>query len=363
MEATREATRVRGRGRPGPGPRRASGAPAPVAAPAATAVATAPRPAVSPGRGTRTGADAFAGRHVLSMAQYSRDDLEQLFAAADETRASLAAGMPRRRPLAGRLLVSAFFERSTRTRLAHESAMLRLGGEIAGFAEPSITRAGGSTGESAEDIARMVSLYGDVAVVRHPETGWPQRAARTSQGALFINGGDGVGEHPTQTMVDLYTARQRFGTLDNLRFLIVNDLGMRCVRSLLLALREFDCEVYAVSADGSTPPSIPGAPPVTLCETVTDALSDVDVVYSSPTVTEPKTTTPGQLRQERPHAVTLHRELLETHANDWLTVLHPLPRKSEVSTDLDDTRFNGYWTQAANGIPVRMALLNLMFGA
>jgi len=304
---------------------------------------------------TPTG-DPFAGRHVLSMAQYERDDLERLFAAADEAEASPAQGL-RRRTLAGRLLISAFFERSTRTRLAHESAMLRLGGAIAGFAEPSITRAGGATGESAEDIARMISLYGDIAVVRHPVTGWPQRAAQASRGALFINGGDGVGEHPTQAMVDLYTLRRRFGGLDGLRLLLVNDLGMRCVRSLLLGLSGYDCKVYAVGA-GTSAPRIPGAPEVIPCDSVADILPDVDALYSSPTVTEhPDGRRPGR---DELRGVTVDRRLLEARANEHLTVLHPLPRGPEVATDLDETRFNGYWAQAANGIPVRMALLSLM---
>src|ERR1700722_3552436 len=109
----------------------------------------------------------FAGSHVLSMAQYDRSDLETLFAAVDEIRTYLAAGYLHR-PLAGRVMACAFFETSTRTRLAHEVAMSRLGGSVTGFAEPSVTRAGGITQESHEDIARMLSLYGDVAGGRHP---------------------------------------------------------------------------------------------------------------------------------------------------------------------------------------------------
>lgn len=305
-------------------------------------------------------ANRFAGEHVLSMSQYDRPDLEALFAAADETRASLARDRPDR-SLAGRLLVSAFFERSTRTRLSHEAAMIRLGGGVTGFAEPSVTRAGGRTKESDDDIAHMLSLYGDVVVVRHPATGWPQRAAATSQGALFINGGDGVGEHPTQALVDLYTLRQRFGTLDGLRLLLVNDLRMRCVRSLLLGLRHFDCKVYGVSAEGveREVPMIHQVPPMVLRDNVADVLPKVDVVYSSPTVAaEPDG---GHRDTDRLARITVNRRLLETCGNERLTVLHPLPRKNELATDLDNTRFNGYWAQAANGIPVRMALLKLMF--
>lgn len=298
----------------------------------------------------------FTGSHVLSMAQYDRTDLETLFSAVDEVRTYLATGYPYQ-PLAGRVLASAFFETSTRTRLAHEVAMSRLGGNVTGFAEPSVTRAGGITKESHEDIARMLSLFGDVVVVRHPVTGWPAKVAARSSGALFINGGDGIGEHPTQAMVDLYTLRQHFGKLDGLRILLLNDLRMRCVRSLLLGLRHFGCKVYGVSADGAGP----DAPEVIMHDSMSGLLPEVDVIYSSPTVApQPDAVRldAGQLRR-----VTVNRELLDSSGNKHLTVLHPLPRGAEVATDVDDSPFAGYWDQASNGVPVRMALLKLMFEA
>jgi aspartate carbamoyltransferase catalytic subunit len=308
------------------------------------------------------GANRFAGCHVLSMAQYDRLDLDLLFAEADAAAAALAAGRRQERLLAGRLMVSAFFERSTRTRLAHEAAMLRLGGGVIGFAEASVTRSGGRTDESDDDIARMLSLYGDVVVVRHAATDWSKQVARASHGALFINAGDGVGEHPTQALVDLYSMWQRFGTLDGLRVLLVNDLRTRCVHSLLLGLGLFGAEVYAVRSDGGgvrDEPAPAGAPPVIFCDDVTEVLSKVDVIYSSPTVSA--SPDGGRAAADQLLEVKLDRKLLEAHANEHLTVLHPLPRKGELATDLDDSRFNGYWAQSANGVTVRMALLKLMF--
>ncbi|WP_026425586.1 aspartate/ornithine carbamoyltransferase family protein [Actinokineospora inagensis] len=300
-------------------------------------------------------ADAFTGRHVLSMGDYHPRDLDLLFRTADETRSDLASGRDHR-PLAGRLLMSAFFDKSTRTRLAHETAMIRLGGTVAGFADATVTRAGGTTQESDDDIARMVSLYGDVVVVRHPETGWPAHAASLSEAAMVINGGDGVGEHPTQTMVDLYTMHRRFGGLDGLRILILNDLRMRCVRSLLLGLRHFDCTVYGLSASGKDAAALPeGVPPIHTGRDLDSLLSEVDIVYSSPTVA-------AERPEDSLDRVTLNRDLLRRHSGHDITVMHPLPRKGEVDTDLDDTRFAGYWEQADNGVPVRMALLRLMFG-
>ena len=303
----------------------------------------------------------IAGTHVLSMAQYDRTDLETLFAGADEARARFARPVPDR-ALAGRLLVSAFFERSTRTRLAHETAMLRLGGSVTGFADLATTRAGGATAESHQDVARMASLYGDVLVVRHPETGWPARTAAGSAGALVINGGDGTGEHPTQAMVDLYTLWHRFGGLDGLRVLVVNDLRMRCVRSLLLGLRLFGCEVHGMPAAGLPPevPAVPGLAPVQLHENLQAALREVDAVYSSPTIAA----APGDTRDDgrRLRSVTVNRKVLESADNRRLAVLHPLPRGAELAADVDDSPFNCYWTQARNGVPVRMALLRLMLG-
>lgn len=305
----------------------------------------------------RRGGDAFAGRHVLSLAQYDRTDLELLFAAADDMGASLRTGS-RSGSLAGRVLMSAFYERSTRTRLCHETAMLRLGGSVSGFSDASVTRAGGQTQESGDDVARMITMYGDVVVLRHPSTGVAARAARLSRGALVINGGDGTGEHPTQALVDLYTLWQRFGRLDGLRVLLTNDLRMRCAHSLLLGLRHFDCTVYGVCAPGKAPRQAQpeGAHDVVRCDDVRDVLPYTDAVYSSPTITPQR---PGQ----RPdHGVTLDRALLEAHAGERTVVLHPLPRGAELATDVDDTRFNGYWQQAANGVPLRMALLRLMLG-
>ncbi|HEV2636010.1 MAG TPA: hypothetical protein VGX23_12725 [Actinocrinis sp.] len=249
-----------------------------------------------------------------------------------------------------------------RTRLAHEAAMLRLGGAVIGFAEASVTRSGGRTDESDDDIARMLSLYGDVVVVRHAATDWSKQVAKSSHGALFINAGDGVGEHPTQALVDLYSMWQRFGTLDGLRILLVNDLRTRCVHSLLLGLGHFGCEVYAVRSDGAgarDEPAPAGAPAVVFCDDVTEVLSKVDVVYSSPTVAAAPDG--GRSAADQLLEVNLDRRLLEAHANEHLTVLHPLPRKGELATDLDESRFNGYWAQSANGVTVRMALLKLMF--
>jgi aspartate carbamoyltransferase catalytic subunit len=309
-------------------------------------------------RTARLPREAFAGRHVLSMNQYSRTDLEALFEQTDRMAAALATGTVGA-PLAGRVLVSAFFDRSTRTRLAHEVAMLRLGGTVTGFADAEVTRAGGDTKESLPDLFTMLGMYGDVIVTRLTATGAASTAAAALRHgphhATVINGGDGTGEHPTQALTDLYTMRQLFGGIDGLRVLVVNDLRMRCVRSLLRGLRRYDCEIHTVAAPGQElEPELRAECPVVEHASLAQALPRVDVAYSSPTVSIAR-----DVANQR--ACAIDRATVERAANRRLKVLHPLPRGAELATDLDETRHAGWWAQARNGIPVRMALLALMF--
>ncbi|MFJ9855029.1 aspartate carbamoyltransferase [Streptomyces sp. NPDC101150] len=310
-------------------------------------------------------ATALHGRHLLSMQQFQRRDLENLFTKAEALRIAAEQGALHAQ-LAGRVLVSAFFDASTRTRLAHETAMLRLGGAVTGFADPEVTRAGGTTQESLYDVFRMLSEYGDVIVVRHPETGVAAMAAHAAGGrAAVINGGDGTGEHPTQTLTDLYSIWRRFGKIDGLRIGVVNDLRMRCTRSLLRGLRDFDCTVYAVAAPGKELDAqlreecTQRGQRVEVCEDLREMLSRVDAVYSSPTILDEVSDlspTDGVLRGDTP----LTASLLGQHGQPDLAVFHPLPRKGEIDRSLDSTPFNGYWEQAHNGVPIRMALLSLM---
>lgn len=300
--------------------------------------------------------EAFAGQHVLTMNQYRPADLECLFELADRMAAALATGTVGA-PLAGKVMVSAFFDRSTRTRLAHEAAMLRLGGSVTGFADAATTRVGGDTKESVADVFQMLGMYGDVIVTRLSATGAAAEAAAALKQAYVINGGDGTGEHPTQALTDLYTLRQVYGGIDGLRVLVVNDLRMRCVRSLLRGLRHYDCQIHTVAAPGQDLPADLRAEcgPVTTHDRLADALPKVDAVYSSPTVSVSRE--PGSEL-----SCALDQRTVTAAGNRRLKVFHPLPRGAELGTDLDHTRYAGYWAQARNGIPLRMALLALMFG-
>lgn len=306
------------------------------------------------------------GSHVLTMRQFDRDLFEQIFDCCDTV-----AKMPSedaRAVLPGRILVSAFFQTSTRTRMAHESAMIRLGGNVTGFADLSVTRAGDFYAESLRDMAHMLSFYGDVIVIRHPATGAPAEFAHHAS-VPVINAGDGWGEHPTQAVVDLYTIRERFGTIDGLRIVLVGDLRMRTIRSLLLGLRHFDCAITWISPQEQMPDASLLAElkrsPIALVrvDDLRDAVSGADVVFMEPVV-QPDYTLARQL----PPAVKpgtdpryrVDRALLQSAASSDLLVLHALPREDELDTDVDDTPFNGYWREAELGVTVRMALLNLL---
>ena len=311
-------------------------------------------------------AGAFRGQHVLSITQFGRTDLEALFHTADEIRAANERGLLGT-PLSGKVLVSAFFDTSTRTRLAHEAAMVRLGGGVIGFADAAVTRASGAVPESELDVFRMLELYGDVIVTRHPVTGTPEAVARSIRDALVVNAGDGVGEHPTQTLTDLYTLWHRFGRIDGLRVAVVNDLRMRCVRSLLRALRNFDVAVSGVAAPGMdfevdfVAECEGNGQVLRSVEEIRDVLARVDAVYSSPTVIgEAPETGPTDSVFVSNGDTPLTAELLRDAAHPELAILHPLPRKGELDPSVDDTPHNCYWQQARNGVLVRMAMLKLM---
>ncbi len=142
--------------------------------------------------------------------------------------------------------MTAFYQPSTRTRLAHEAAMIRLGGQVTGFSDAKMTRAGDFYQESIKDTVKMLEFYGDVIVMRHFQQGAPAEAAKWAS-IPIINGGDGWGEHPTQILTDFYTVLREKGHLDGLRWLAVGDMRMRTMHSLAYGLTQFDCPITFVS--------------------------------------------------------------------------------------------------------------------
>jgi aspartate carbamoyltransferase catalytic subunit len=255
-----------------------------------------------------------------------------------------------------------FFEPSTRTRLSFESAMLRLGGSVLGFADASISSF--SKGETLVDTIRVVEGYCDAVVLRHPREGAARLAAEVAS-VPILNGGDGSNQHPTQTFLDLYTIRQAAGTLDGLKVGFMGDLRYgRTVHSLATALLHFDVNLKFIGPENlSLPPdlrdhlSAEGRLDAEV-ETLAEA-GDLDVLY----VTRiQKERFPDPMDYERVrNAYRVDREALAPFGPD-LKVLHPLPRVNEVATEVDDLPGAIYFQQSRNGVTVRMALLDLILG-
>lgn len=312
----------------------------------------------------------WLGRDVLSLKDVARDAYLELFRAAD----ALAPFFAQRRNLdllRHRNLVTAFYQPSTRTRLSTEAAMLRLGGNVLGFADPKMTRAGDFYQESLADTVRMLQNYGDVIAMRHYLQGAPAEAAAYVD-IPIINCGDGWGEHPTQVLGDLYTLWRERGEFDGITMALVGDLRMRFMRSALYAAAAFGLKIIAVS-----PPPQRLAPDfvaelaglgvqVRELDSVAEALPHADVVYLYPMV-QPDFTRqwhePSQQVGRTPPQYQVTRRVLAEAARPDTIVLHPFPRMDELSPDVDDTPYQRYLVSAGNVTVARMALLALVLGA
>jgi aspartate carbamoyltransferase catalytic subunit len=311
----------------------------------------------------------FMGRDILSLKNFGREEFFRIFEVADEL---LPFARDRRNTdlLKEKTLVTAFYQPSTRTRLAHEAAMHRLGGHVLGFSDVKNTRAGDFYQESIKDTVRMLEFYGDVLVMRHFQQGAPQEAAKWAS-IPVINAGDGWGEHPTQVLTDLYTILNEKGTLDGLNFLLIGDMRMRTMHSISYAMSQFDINAFYVSPPEMSLTEDFKKELVDLnlnfkeIEHVDQAIAEADVIYMEPVV-QPDYT---KARDERgatvgmtPENYKVTRELMRKAPQDSI-ILHSLPRMDELSVEVDDTRHQRYWIEAFNGVVMRMALLALVLGA
>jgi aspartate carbamoyltransferase catalytic subunit len=311
----------------------------------------------------------FLGRDILSLKDFGREEYFRIFEVADEL-APFARNRRNTDLLKDKTLVTAFYQPSTRTRLAHEAAMHRLGGHVLGFSDAKMTRAGDFYQESIKDTVRMLEFYGDAIVMRHFQQGAPQEAARWAS-IPVINAGDGWGEHPTQVLTDLYTIFNEFGTLDGLNILLIGDMRMRTMHSISYAMTQFDINAFYVS-----PPEMSLTDEFKqeisnlnlnfkVIDHVEEAIDEADVIYMEPVV-QPDYTKSRDEREgdvgRTPANYKVTKELLRK-ARQSSIVLHSLPRMDELPVEVDDTRHARYWTEAFNGVVVRMALLALIMGA
>jgi len=299
-------------------------------------------------------------RHVIESQQFSRPLLDDLFNRADEMRADphRAAGR-----LQGRVMAALFYEPSTRTRLSFESAMLRLGGRTMGT-DNAREFSSAAKGETLEDTIRIVAGYADVIVLRHHEDGAARRAAAVSD-VPVINAGDGKGQHPTQSLLDLYTIRDELGRIDGVRVAMVGDLfNGRTARSLAYLLSKYrDVEVWFVA-----PPQVAmrhdikqhldhHGIPWHETEDLDAVLPEVDVVYQTRIQKE-------RFADEASYRAVKGIYVIGPEAMARLRrraiVMHPLPRLDEIDPAVDSDPRAAYFRQARNGVQVRMALLDMV---
>jgi len=312
----------------------------------------------------------FLGRDILSLKEFEREEFFRVFEVAEEL-APIARNRRNSNLLAHKTLVTAFYQPSTRTRLAHEAAMHRLGGHVTGFSDAKMTRAGDFYQESIKDTVKMLEYYGDVLVMRHFQQGAPAEAARWAS-IPVINAGDGWGEHPTQVLTDLYTVWQEKGTLDGLTFLCIGDMRMRTMHSISYALSQFDAElIYVSPEDMSLTDEFKKELALynlryQVVDHVKDCIGDADVIYMEPVVQPDYSMSRQEATSDKgltPENFRVTRDLLASSARSDSIILHSLPRMDELPTDVDVTRHSRYWQEAFNGVVMRMALLALVLGA
>jgi aspartate carbamoyltransferase catalytic subunit len=302
------------------------------------------------------------GRDVVSIRDLSREEILSVLDGARKM-VPLAEGSRSASTLKGRIVAMAFFEPSTRTRLSFESAVQRLGGSCLTIADAGATSL--RKGESLYDTIRMLSSYADAIVLRHPHEGAARLAARASDRPV-INAGDGAGQHPTQTLLDLATIRERFDTLAGLKVLLLGDLKYgRTVHSLAYALAEFGSEIILSSPEALRLPEEHREELKRLGAKVRDepdlhrAVRDADVLYVT-RIQKERFPDEAEYRAVAGSYRIDNRTL--TEAKPQLIVMHPLPRAGEIASEVDATPHAAYFRQAFLAVPVRMALLSAILG-
>lgn len=294
-------------------------------------------------------------RDLISITDYSKEEYLKIMQLAAEFEKN-----PNQDLLQGKVVASLFFEPSTRTRLSFETAINRLGGRIIGIADPGSSST--SKGETLHDTIKMVSSYVDLIVMRHPLEGAARYAAEVSP-VPVINAGDGANQHPTQTLLDMYSILKTQGTLDNLNIFMVGDLKYgRTVHSLLMAMTEFENPIFNFIA----PPELqmPDEYKMFLREKniryfehreFTDIISEADIIYMT-RVQKERFSDPMEYEQVK--NVYILRNSMLTNTKPNVKVLHPLPRVNEINTDVDKNSKAYYFEQARNGVFTREAIIS-----
>ncbi len=296
-------------------------------------------------------------RSLVSISDYSKKEILHIL--------ELAAGFesnPNQPLMRGKVVASLFFEPSTRTRLSFDTAINRLGARVVGFTDASSSST--TKGETLKDTIKMVSNYADLIVMRHPLEGSARYASEQSK-VPIINAGDGANQHPTQTMLDLYSIQKTQGTLENLDIFMVGDLKYgRTVHSLLMALSLFNPTFYFVAPKEM---SIPREYKTFLKnmgiryfeQNEMGNLEKADILYMT-RVQKERFSDPMEYERVKNTYVLKNAMLADTKDN--LKVLHPLPRVNEIHPDVDANPKAYYFEQAENGVYTRMAIMSAIMG-
>lgn len=293
-------------------------------------------------------------KSLVTIAEHSREKLEYLIQMASEFEK-----YPNRRLLEGRVVATLFFEPSTRTRLSFETASNRLGARVIGFADPKVTS--GTKGETLKDTIMMVSNYADIIVMRHYLEGAARYASEVSP-VPIINAGDGANQHPSQTMLDMYSIWKTQGTLDNLQIYLVGDLKYgRTVHSLLTAMRHFHPTFHFIAPQELAMPETwkqycrdNNINFVEHQDFDEDTIAGADILYMT------------RVQKERFADISEYERVKDRYllkldmlakAKDNMKILHPLPRVNEIEYSIDDDPHAYYFEQARNGLFARQALI------
>lgn len=298
-------------------------------------------------------------KHVIESQQFSRQDLEYIF----ETANKMEKLSIQETVLKNKILITLFYEPSTRTRLSFEAAMIKLGGSVIST-ENAASFSSAAKGETIEDTIRVLNGYGDVIVIRHPENGAAAKASRVSD-IPVINAGDGTGQHPTQSLLDLYTIKKELGHIDDLRIAMVGDLANgRTTRSLAYLLTKFK----NISIVFVAPPNVRMNDDIKSylkshnviyeeSEKLEEAVSNVDVVYQTRIQRERFS---SMEEYERTRGIfIIDRKILDILPEKAI-VMHPLPRVDEIKYEVDGDPRSAYFRQAHNGLFIRMAILSIV---
>lgn len=308
---------------------------------------------------------ALQGKDLVSLSDFSREQIVCVLDVAEQMAEAIGFGGGPRAPMdpLDSILGTVFFEPSTRTRLSFESAMLRLGGQTLGFAEPSSSSV--AKGETLSDTIHIVSAYCDIIVIRHPLAGAAKVAADASDKPV-INAGDDSREHPTQTLTDLFTIRRELGTLSGLKVGLAGDLRYgRTVHSLAPVMAELGSQIVCVSPEQLRMPDdvlakvSQSGQRATETDDLAKAIGDLDVLYMTRIQRE---RFPSEEEYQAFKGCCVLTPELMTQAKEGMRVLHPLPRVDEIDPGVDVDRRAAYFRQAAGGVPVRMALIALLLG-